>query len=268
MLHKLLWTLSVLLPLTVADAHAGSNPTALANLSYGPDPQETLNLWTPPSSSYALPRPLVIIVHGGSFITGDKDGEINGYAQRISRFGGFVVANIDYRLASSVAPTTDQINDVQLAVRYLRANHVRYGIDPGYICLDGWSAGGTLIMAAGMSRGIYPGDRAALLTQESTSVRCLADNSGPTYIQVNGTNTSILSMASSLTPPMYISQGLSDPTVDKSNAQGLVSALQTHRVPYIVNYYNGGHVMHGLTTTQQQAILDAETAFFGKQMYF
>ncbi len=233
------------------------------NVAYGPDPLETMNIWTPPAGVFSSPRPLVILIHGGSFWYGQADGWMDGRAGEIASRGGFVVANINYRLTGY---STAQIEDVQLALRFMRANAVKYGVDKSYACMDGWSAGATLAMAAGFTDTILAGDRANLYPTELVKVNCVADNSGPTGMVNSG--RSILQDVSKSTPSAYITQGVNDPTVNVQNAQALVAALKAASIAYWVHYYVGGHVMHGLTTAQQQAIYNAEIAFFGKTMYF
>ncbi|MBN1929527.1 MAG: alpha/beta hydrolase [Chlorobiaceae bacterium] len=92
-------------------------------------------------------HPLVIFVHGGSWTTGSKrttgnfadfPGVLGTLAQR-----GFVVASADYRL-SGEAPFPAALQDIKAAIRFLRANAERYGIDPARIAIWGASAGAHL----------------------------------------------------------------------------------------------------------------------------
>ncbi len=110
-----------------------------------------LDLYTPETSG---PRPLVIFIHGGGWTTGMKRTTSNfsdfpavlaGLAER-----GFSVASIEYRL-SSEAPFPAAVLDAKAAVRYLRANAARYGIDPARIAVWGGSAGAHLTAMTAMS---------------------------------------------------------------------------------------------------------------------
>lgn len=110
-----------------------------------------LDLYTPPSAG---PRPLVIFIHGGGWTTGmkrttsnfsDFPGVLAGLAER-----GFSVAAIEYRL-SSEAPFPAAVLDAKAAVRFLRANAARYGIDPGRIAVWGGSAGAHLTAMTALS---------------------------------------------------------------------------------------------------------------------
>jgi acetyl esterase/lipase len=89
--------------------------------------------------------PVVVFIHGGGFVTGDKQGglqELQTLAQR-----GYFGATINYRLGSGIFPAP--IEDGKTAVRFLRAHASEYGIDETKIGLYGLSAGGTLAALAG-----------------------------------------------------------------------------------------------------------------------
>lgn len=99
-------------------------------------------------------RPVVIWVHGGSFMTGNKTDMAafaDGFAQR-----GYVTATIQYRLRPQLATDGTQIvaamydagRDLQAAVRWFRANAATYGIDPDRITVAGASAGAITAMFA------------------------------------------------------------------------------------------------------------------------
>jgi acetyl esterase/lipase len=69
---------------------------------------------------------------------------------------GFNVVSINYRLASYGDRTTQwnaQLQDVQLAIRWLRQNANRFRIDPTRIGALGESAGGHLALFLGSLNG-------------------------------------------------------------------------------------------------------------------
>jgi acetyl esterase/lipase len=122
--------------------------------------QLLLDVYRPTPDTNAR-RPLVLIVHGGSFRTGSKDNAAmvalaQAYAKR-----GFVTASINYRLLQQAGQGCDDVgqscataalaaqHDAQAAIRYLRANASTYGIDPTRVAIQGGSAGGgTAILVA------------------------------------------------------------------------------------------------------------------------
>lgn len=66
---------------------------------------------------------------------------------------GFAVITINHR-ASSDAAYPAQINDVKAAIRFVRANAVKYKIDASFIGITGYSSGGHLASLAGTSNAV------------------------------------------------------------------------------------------------------------------
>ncbi len=99
-------------------------------------------------------RPLVIYIHGGGWVGGHtrQAGAIADFPAALARLAGegFVVASLEYRLAGE-APHPAQLQDVRAAIRFLKANAGRYGIDPARIGIWGGSAGGHLAALAATS---------------------------------------------------------------------------------------------------------------------
>jgi acetyl esterase/lipase len=99
------------------------------------------------------PTPAVLWIHGGGWEHGDKNAHAN--AEFIAN-AGFVSATISYRL-SDQSPFPAAIEDSKCAIRFLRANAAKYGIDPQRIGVAGSSAGGhlaELVATAGESAGL------------------------------------------------------------------------------------------------------------------
>jgi acetyl esterase len=81
------------------------------------------------------------MIHGGGWRTGDKAS----WAAEASRFAerGWVAFSVNYRL-DEPSPFPAEVEDVQAAVRWVRANAGEYGVDTGRIAALGESAGGHL----------------------------------------------------------------------------------------------------------------------------
>jgi acetyl esterase/lipase len=107
-----------------------------ANLSYGSDPRQGLDVYSP---RHATNRPVVIFWYGGSWVKGKKsDYRFVGttLAER-----GFVVVLPDYRLYPQVSfPAFDE--DGARAVAWVEQHVQEFGGDPHHIVLMGHSAGG------------------------------------------------------------------------------------------------------------------------------
>ena len=92
--------------------------------------------------------PLIVYVHGGAWRGGAKsDMPLGALVQE-----GFTVASIDYRL-STQARFPAQAHDIKAAIRFLRAEQTRLGIDARRIVIAGSSAGGHLAALVGVTNG-------------------------------------------------------------------------------------------------------------------
>jgi len=103
------------------------------------------NVYMPPQEGTA--RPAVLLIHGGGWTSGDRS-QLHGYGILLGRIGYVCVAT-EYRLAGE-AKWPAQLHDVKAALRWMRANASRLGIDPNKISVSGNSAGAHLsLMIAG-----------------------------------------------------------------------------------------------------------------------
>ena len=110
-----------------------------------------------PARHGAGPLPMLVYVHGGAWVTGDKrnGGPIANLPELLAATAahGYVVASISYRLRNE-ARFPAQIEDVKDALRFLRRNAGRFGIDARRIGIVGGSAGGHLAALTGTSCGV------------------------------------------------------------------------------------------------------------------
>ncbi len=138
----------VLLVLLNVRVSAVENPTT-RDIVYGMagDVSLLLDFYEPTQSR--AERPLIIWVHGGAWRSGSKaDVPIVRLRDQ-----GFAIASVDYRL-SPVAKFPAQIHDIKTAIRYLRVNADRFGVDANRFVLAGNSAGGHLAVLAGVTDGV------------------------------------------------------------------------------------------------------------------
>lgn len=96
-------------------------------------------------------RPCVVFITGGGFMFAPKTGSFYNRAQ--IALAGYVVASIEYHVISN-GIYSDAVKDVKAAVRYMRANADKYGIDASHIAVWGESAGGYLTAMTGTTNGI------------------------------------------------------------------------------------------------------------------
>lgn len=105
------------------------------------DRRLSLDLYLPATES-ASPLPVIVVVRGGGWHYGDKNGFafMAGYIAS----AGFATVCIEYR-ATEEATFPAAVHDVKAAVRWVRANAARLGLDGTRIGAIGGSAGGQLV---------------------------------------------------------------------------------------------------------------------------
>lgn len=145
---------------------------AYASLS----PAQKLDLFLPESGG---PFPVVLIVHGGAFMFGDKADPQSMAGTDALLKHGFAVANLNYRL-SGEARAPAQIQDVKTAVRWLRTHAKEYNLDPEKFGAWGASAGANLVALLGTAIGIPALEGVELGNPEvSSRVQAVVDWFGP-----------------------------------------------------------------------------------------
>ena len=138
---------------------------------------QKLDLYIPTSGDG--PFPVIIMVHGGGFMFGDKadGGGLTGVDQLLA--AGYAVASINYRL-SGEAIYPAQIYDAKAAVRFLRANAETYHLDSDKFGAWGASAGGNLVSSLGTTCGVAELEGAELgNADQSSCVQAVVDWFGP-----------------------------------------------------------------------------------------
>lgn len=112
------------------------------DVSYGAAERNRLDVFAPEAPA-AGPRPVLIFVHGGGFVAGDKHTAGSPFYDNVAAWAaknGFVGVNITYRLAPD-APWPAGAEDVGAAVRWVGENIAARGGDPTHVFLMGHSAG-------------------------------------------------------------------------------------------------------------------------------
>jgi acetyl esterase/lipase len=239
-------------------------------------PRQKLDLYLPAAATKA---PLIVMIHGGAFKFGSKEGE--NPVPFLSQ--GYAVASLNYRL-SGHARFPAQIEDCKAAVRWLRAHAGQYGYDPDRFGAWGASAGGHLVTMLGTTGSTTLFDVGENLSV-SSRVQAVADNYGPTdFLQMDAhrlpdgmahdppdspeseliggalqDNPEKVRNANPIThltrdcPPFLVIHGDRDPLVPHHQSELLVAALRAAGVP--VTFYTvkgGGH--GGFTDPKVEAL--------------
>ena len=142
-----------------------ANYTTSSDITYGQNTSYTganttlkLDVYQPTGDTETN-RPLIIFVHGGSFIGGSKtDGDMVAMCQRFAK-KGYVTASIDYRLgffpfdsANAVKAVVRATQDLRAAIRFFykdKQTTNTYKIDTTHIFIGGSSAGAITALHVG-----------------------------------------------------------------------------------------------------------------------
>ncbi len=189
-----------------------------------------LDIYTPNLSPMPAKLPLIVFIHGGGFLVGDKEPSKTDC--KLLAPQGFVVATINYRLGwsdsepSKCNADTGKLaaawyraqQDTRAALRFLVANADKYLIDTSWIFIEGQSAGAE----ASLGAVYFPQDSANFYVKGIVDTLGLLDNAGNnlknTYsIKAIGSMWGALNSPYLITPisavPTIYFQGALDPTV-------------------------------------------------------
>jgi dienelactone hydrolase len=121
----------------------------------------TMDIYSPVSSE-SIRRPLLLLIHGGSFFNGDKKSI--GYSEWAEHFAsrGYVVASINYRIGFRPLGKRHleragyrAVQDARAAIFYLLHRPKEYSIDPNLIFVGGSSAGGITALNVAFMKNEY-----------------------------------------------------------------------------------------------------------------
>jgi acetyl esterase len=122
------------------------------------------------------PFPAAIIVHGGGWVRGDKQSDVEPLFAPLSE-AGFAWFSIDYRLTTDWSHFGEAVTDVESAIRYVKAHAAEYRVDSGRIGLVGESAGGQLAAMAALRGAPDTSVRGVVLLYAPTDLVALAKTS-------------------------------------------------------------------------------------------
>ena len=252
----------------------------LRDLEYVPGGHERnrLDLYLPEAKAIR-PRPVILWIHGGGWTNGDKrNGPAFGFATN-----GYAVASMNYRF-SQQAIFPAQIYDCKAAVRWLRANARKYGLDANHIGAWGSSAGGHLVALLGTTAGIKELEGPGGNLEQSSRVQAVVDWFGPTdFLTVGAKDTranllggdaqtnkvQAMKASPSTYPsrdaaPFLIMHGDRDRTVPISQSETFAAALKTAGAEVQFVVIKGGTHGGALFTSSENMKLIAE--FFSKHL--
>jgi acetyl esterase/lipase len=235
------------------------------NVVYGTDERHVLEYAYLPSES---PRAMVMLVHGGSWIGGDKS-MMRPYRDVLVQ-QGYLYVSINYRLLLSGATYVDMLNDLGLAIQFIRLNASFFNLDTTQMALFGVSAGAHLSLLYAYSRTspipidyvvalVPPVDFSdpAFLTMGNQELQLFQINSltgtnvaDAEELETNGypeawLDASPITYAATAVPSLFAYAG-QDELIPSSNLPRLLAELDTFEKPYESLYFpNSGHSLSG-----------------------
>ncbi len=121
-----------------------------ADISYGEfGSRNHLDIWRRPDLDRDGRAPVLLQVHGGAWMVGNKRGQAHPLMSHLAELG-WICVSVNYRL-SPRSTWPDQIVDVKRAIAWTKENIASYGGDPEWIAITGGSAGGHLSSLAALT---------------------------------------------------------------------------------------------------------------------
>lgn len=247
------------------EKHVPSGIASADNQEYRPnDSDGFLDVFYPEETTAQLPT--VVWVHGGAWVSGDKN-DVDNYLKIIASYG-YVAVGVDY----GVAPEHQyplpilQLND---ALDYLQKNASRLHINPNKIVLAGDSAGSqivaqmaTIVTSPSYANAMNVSPALSADKLKGTLLNCgaynlaLPDYSGPfgSFLHTvlwaySGTadfmhdpklkTASVVNYVTKDFPPSFITAGNIDPLLDQSTE--FAKKLQSLGVPTSTLFYPTDH---------------------------
>jgi len=203
----------------------------------------------------------VVICAGGGYSVIVYDGEGISTAKEFAK-NGIAAFVLKYRLpddSKMVDKTIGPLQDAQQAIKLVRENAAKWGIDPHKIGIMGFSAGGHLAsteathfkqslienlnntsLRPDFQIVVYPViSMQEKLTHSGSRTQLLGNNPSKELVDLYSNELQV----DETTPPAYITHAADDTTVDVDNSINYFEALRKHKVPVEMHIYPKGN--HG-----------------------
>lgn len=177
--------LPVALPGKTIPALSGTTsvPTRM-EVAYGPHPQQVLYFWKARSDK---PTPLLFEIHGGGWISGTR---MSGLSELLAPMldAGISVVSVEYRFIAEAMhdgvtpPVKEPLDDVALALKFVRSKAAEWNIDKTRIAASGSSAGGCSALWLAFHDDLADASSANPVARESTRLRCAAVTNAQTSL--------------------------------------------------------------------------------------
>ncbi|WP_066893301.1 alpha/beta hydrolase [Clostridium nigeriense] len=235
-----------------------------------------LDIYT--SKNNNTPSPVILYVHGGSWIYGDNGIPI-GLEPIIKAFNdsGFTIISLSYELLKENTPIENPIKDVKDSIRWIYKNKDKYNFDTNNIGVLGISSGAHLALMASYSKdNEFIGDTD--LSNYPSKVNYIIDVFGPTDLSTLDTssvedeykseietlinspniinNYSPINYISNSSPSTLIIHSKTDEIVPYKNATTLYDSLENKNLnPKLLTLNSGSHFFNGYNSNEIIALI-------------
>lgn len=246
------------------------------------NPRQKLDLYLPKERKPDQKLPVLVFIHGGGWRAGDKASGA-GNLMRFVGSGKYAGVSVGYRLTNE-AQWPAQIHDCKAAIRWIRGNAEKHGLNAHKIAVWGTSAGGHLVSMLGTSGDVKelegdigsfddkssavtavvnffgPENLQTMVTQKSTMDRTTADY--PEALLIGGRVQDKPEAAQQASPVTHISRGdaafltahgTEDPLVPFAQATELHEKLKLAGVPSVLISMDGGG--HGFASRELDEVV-------------
>jgi acetyl esterase/lipase len=157
-------------------AAAPQRPPTVANVPYGDHPRQVLDFYRAESDA---PTPLVLYIHGGGWVNGDKGRVGTANLEQLLK-AGISVASINYRFTTQAdeagvkPPVKWPLEDAARALQFLRSKAGEWNIDKTRVGATGGSAGACSSLWLAFHDEMAKPDSPDPVARESTRLTCAA----------------------------------------------------------------------------------------------
>lgn len=211
-----------------------------------PEGELTLHGFFPADWKETDKRPVVVFFFGGGW----RNGAYTQFVPQAEYFAsrGLVALSADYRIESKHKTTPDvAVEDAKSAIRWVRANAGKLGVDPGKVVAAGGSAGGHLAAATALVEGFDAKDdpKGSCRPDALVLFNPFLDGTGRTIKGVGGAN-----VAEAISPTRFLAKGappavLFYGTKDDMLGQGRDYAARCGKLGVRAEVYTAADQPHG-----------------------
>ena len=250
---------------------------------FSPSRSQNMDIYLPPASDSENQRPVVVWMHGGGFVAGNKTiGNAALFCSTLAKMG-YVAVSIDYRKdiiqetlripSASERAVYKGIQDGRSAIRFLKANASTLGIDVDNIFMAGSSAGAFIALHnAYLSEAERPSNTfGGFLRSDLGCLDCGEGNNDPG----NGETDAILALWGALgtsdyiepgeTVPALLIHGTADRTVSAFNAKPFSNVLPAFLSP--LPRTDGSAILNDKLVSLGTSAPDFETYLFPSERH-